>query len=99
MYLILRLLASIVVPVSLVLAHNALAFLALVLLVVRQPLDQLAAVPEALLLNKVELVTHVANSILHPVPPEASIRLRAELPRVRPLAMSLVISEFASVLS
>ena len=93
------LLDNISLPVLDILACDAGAFLPLVIVVPRHPLDQLAAVPEALFLHKIELVSHVAHAILDSVPPVAPVRLGAKLPQVRSLTVPLVVPELALVLT
>ena len=87
------------VPLEYVLSLDALSVLALVFRLVGHPLDKLPAEPETLLFEVVILVSDIAHSIFVPVPPEASVLLGPEFPRVCALSMSLVLPEFTLVLS
>ena len=75
------------------------ALLAFIVGLLRHPFDQLTAEPEAFLLNEIELITHVTDPIFDSIAPEASIRLRAEVPHVGAPTVPDIVQELSSVVS
>ena len=89
----------VLIPILHIFGVHGGALLAFIVGLLWHPFDQFTAEPEAFLLNEIELIAHVTDPIFDSVAPEASIRLRAEVPHVGAPAMPDIVQELSSVLS
>ena len=85
-------------PLSPVLADNALSILSFILVIFGQPFDKLATVPQSFALDEIKLISDIAHTVFQAIAPVATIRLCAELPDVSALSMTLILLEVTLVL-
>ena len=85
-------------PLSPVLADNALTILSFILVIFGQPFDKLATVPQSFALDEIKLISDIAHTVFQAIAPVATIRLSAELPDVIALTMALIFFKVPLVL-